>query len=307
MKVISAAQINSVLTWDIVIAALEEGHLGARPTTDDIFIGSSEYALFSRGVVLPGTGAGVKIASIFPGNANAIPPLPTEQAAIVFIDDLTKAVSAVFDGPAITAWKTAADSALAAKKLSRVDSDTLLVLGAGPVAKSLTEAYLHVRPSIKKVLLWNRTPSKLREYASELQSRGVDASVANDLDQAVAEAALIVSATGASAPIIKGKLVQPGSHVDLVGGFRPDMREADSDLFAKAKVYVDDRQSALNSGDILTPINEGRVAESCVIGDLYEICQTRLERCSDSDITVYKNSGGAHLDLMVCRKVLSLL
>lgn len=195
MRLISAAQIQAVLDWDGMLEALHNAHLGPRPIAGDLFLGDAGYRLFSRGVILPGRGAGMKLASIHPANASATPPRPTEDAAFVVIDEVTKAITAVLDGPVITAYKTAADSALAARRLSREDSRVLLVLGAGPVARTLTDAYLHIRPSILRVLLWNRSPQKLEQARAELQGRGIDASITHDLDEAVAHADIISTAT----------------------------------------------------------------------------------------------------------------
>ncbi|MDR0211448.1 MAG: ornithine cyclodeaminase [Pseudomonas putida] len=304
MRIICAEQINAVLDWTGVLEALHRVHLGPRPSIGDFFLGDSAYGLFSRGVILPGVGAGVKIASICPANLDATPARPAEQAAFVVIDAHTKAITAICDGPAVTAWKTAADSALAAQRLSRPDSEVLLVLGAGPVARSLTEAYLHIRPALRQVLLWNRTLAKLDRYAAHLRARGIEAIQVADLDEAVARADIIVCATASSAPLIKGRLVRPGTHVDLVGGFRPDMREADTDLVARARLYADDRPGALHSGDLLVPMQAGIIEPDCIEGDLFEICSATTSLRTPADITLYKNAGGAHLDLTVCQHAL---
>ncbi|MCX9150224.1 ornithine cyclodeaminase family protein [Pseudomonas sp. TB1-B1] len=307
MKLVSAEQINAVLDWAGVLDALWRMHLGARPQIDDYFLGDGECGLFSRGVILPGLGAGVKIVSIFPGNLQATPPLPAEQALFVVIDEHTKALVAICDGPAITAWKTAGDSALAGERLSRQDSSSLLVLGAGPVARALTEAYLHIRPGIRQVMLWNRTSSKLEPFVAELRGRGIDTTLVADLDEAVSRADIIVSATASSEPLIKGRLVRPGTHVDLVGGFRPDMQEADTELVTRARLYVDDRKAALNSGDLRIPLLTGLIGEESIEADLFEICQSGEILRGADDITLYKNAGGAHLDLTICQYVLRCL
>lgn len=250
-------------------------------------------------MILPGAGAGIKLASIYPANAKATPPLPTEHAAFMVIDQTTKAIAAVLDGPAITSIKTAADSVLAARRLSREDSEVLLVLGAGPVARSLTDAYLHIRPSIRQVLLWNRSPEKLQEACTDLQRRGLAATIVQDLNEAVARADIISSATSSSAPLILGRHLRPGTHVDLVGGFRPDMQEADNVLLGKARIFVDDRQSAAVAGDILIPLEAGAISDAQIEGDLFDLNQLLTFERGEEDITVYKNAGGAHLDLIV--------
>ncbi|WP_321964392.1 ornithine cyclodeaminase [Paraburkholderia sp. J7] len=307
MQTISAQQIQSVLDWCGILEALRQGHSGPRPIGDGYFIGDASFGLFSRGVILPGKGAGVKIASIHPANGAADPPLPTEQAAFLVLDERTKGLAAMLDGPEITRWKTAADSALAARWLSGEHSEVLLVLGAGPVARSLTDAYLHIRPSIREVLLWNRTRSKLEAARLALEARHLRVRIVEDLDAAVASADIIVAATSATTPMIRGKCVRPGTHVDLVGGYRPDMREADCDVFRGARIFVDDRQNAAESGDIQIPMRAGVIAEGDIEADLFDLCRMHAFRRSPGDRTVYKNAGGAHLDLIVSQYVVEQL
>lgn len=307
MQIISAQQIQSVLDWPGVLDALHQGHCGARPIGDSYFIGDSSFGLFSRGVVLPGKGAGVKIASIHPANSDADPPLPSEQAAFVVLDERTKGLVAMLDGPEITRWKTAADSALAARMLSSEHSEVLLVLGAGPVARSLTDAYLHIRPSIREVLLWNRTPSRLEAARVALEEKGIRVSIVDDLDAAVARADIITAATSATTPLIRGECVRPGTHVDLVGGYRPDMQEADCEVFRGARIFVDDRQNAAESGDIQIPMHAAVFQAGDIEGDLFALCQLSAFHRSAGDRTVYKNAGGAHLDLIVSQYVVERL
>ncbi|MEM5310405.1 ornithine cyclodeaminase [Paraburkholderia sp. JHI869] len=307
MQTISSQQIQSVLNWNGVLDALHQGHSGSRPMGDAYFIGDASFGLFSRGVILPGMGAGVKIASIHRANGAADPPLPTEQAAFLVLDERTKGLVAMLDGPEITRWKTAADSALAARMLSSEHSEVLLVLGAGPVARSLTDAYLHIRPSIREVLLWNRTQSKLVAARSALEARNIRVRIVEGLDAAVAKADIIAAATSASTPMIRGKFLRPGTHVDLVGGYRPDMQEADCDVFQGARIFVDDRKTAAQSGDIQIPMQAGVICEGDIEGDLFDLCRMQAFHRSDGDRTVYKNAGGAHLDLIISQYVVEQL
>lgn len=307
MQNVSAPQIRAVLTWEGVLEALFAAHLGSRPRGDGYFIGDAGFGLFSRSVILPGQGAGFKLASIHPANAQACPPLPSEQAAFIVLDERTKSIVALLDGPEITGWKTAADSALAARLLSREDSEVLLVLGGGPVARALTDAHLHVRPSIREVLLWNRTPARLAPAIAALAARNVKASVVEALDAAVARADIIASATSTTVPLIRGGCVRPGTHVDLVGGYRPDMQEADVDVLRGARIFVDDRQNAAQCGDIQIPLQRQVIRPDQIEGDLFDLCQLPARARSPRDRTVYKNAGGAHLDLIVSQHVLERL
>ncbi|MBN5495472.1 ornithine cyclodeaminase [Pseudomonas aeruginosa] len=307
MRIISSQEISALMSWSGVLDALRTAHLGERPLGESFFIGDSSYGLFSRGVVLPGFGAGIKVCSIYPANGLATPALPTEQAVFLVIDEVLKAIIAVLDGPEITRWKTAADSALAAQRLSRDDSSVLLVLGAGPIAQALTDAYLHIRPSIEEVLLWNRTASKLSETYDALTGRGVNVHIVSDLDAAIQKADIITCATSSSAPLVRGELVRPGTHVDLVGGYRPDMREADDNVLKGARIFVDDRATSACSGDIQVPLRAGVITEDQIEGDLYDLCQHKSFSRTASDKTVYKNAGGAHLDLIVSQYVIGQL
>lgn len=307
MQVISATEVKSVMDWDSVLEALHAAHLGPRPTGYSFFLGDADYGLLSRGVILPGLGAGLKIASICAANSRAQPPRPVEDAAFVVIDEATKAIQAVLDGPEITRWKTAADSIVAARKLSRQDSRVLLVLGAGPVGRSLVDAYLHIRPRISKVLLWNRTPLKLNQTRMELLERGLQVEIVEDLSAAVREADIISAATSSTIPLIEGANVRPGTHVDLVGGYRQDMQEADVDLMRRSRIFVDDRSTAYVSGDIHIPLSLGAISEAHIEGDLYDLCQDEGFSRAPGDITVYKNAGGAHFDLVVSQYVISQL
>ncbi|MDR5784747.1 ornithine cyclodeaminase [Caballeronia sp. LZ065] len=307
MQIVTAQQIRAVLDWTGVLDALRDGHAGARPIGDSYFVGDAGFGLFSRGVILPGKGAGFKVASLCPANQSASPPRPTEQSAFLVVDEHSRSIVAMLDGPEITRWKTAADSALAATKLSREDSEVLLVLGAGPVALALAEAYLHIRPSLREVLLWNRTLSKVDAMRVALESRSIRVRVVEDLDEAVARADIVTAATGASLPVIRGERVRPGTHVDLVGGYRPDMQEADCDALKGARIFVDDRENASVSGDILIPMQAQIIHAGQIEADLFELCQDTAFHRDASDRTVFKNAGGAYLDLLVSQYVVERL
>ncbi|WP_028205502.1 ornithine cyclodeaminase family protein [Paraburkholderia nodosa] len=294
---LSARDIRSVMTWERAIEALRDGHRGARPRTEDLLLQSGPFSVFSRGVVLPGYGAGVKVCSIFPPNAHRETPLPTEDAIFVVIDEEKKSISCILDGPEVTRWKTAADSALASSILSANDSKSLLVIGAGPIALALVQAHVHVRPSIERIMLWNRTPQKLGSVAQSLMPLGRTIDVVTDVNDAVSQADIISAATGTVRPLIKGRFLKPGTHVDLVGGYRPDMREADDDVIEQSDVFVDFRETAVESGDIMQAIANGSLALSDIKGDLFEMAQAAPKRSGKA--TVFKNAGGAHLDLLI--------
>lgn len=299
MRLISAHDLRAALTWEKAIAALRSGHQSSRPVTQDMLLQHGAFSLFGRGVVMSGFGAGMKVAAIFPPRAAKSPAEPSEDALFLLIGESSKRIELIVDGPELTRWKTGADSALGSQLLSREDSRTLLVIGAGPIAIALCKAHLAARPGISEVLLWNRTSERLIPLRDEIALYGRKTTIVDDLSDAVARADIITSATGSTAPLVLGKWVRPGSHVDLVGSYAPHMREADDELMARARVYVDYRATALDGpGDICKPLESGALTPDAIRGDLFDMVRSPPERAAQ-DITVYKNAGGAHLDLLV--------
>jgi ornithine cyclodeaminase/alanine dehydrogenase-like protein (mu-crystallin family) len=305
MRIISADEIRSVLTWEAVVNTLRHVHNGPRPMGDSYYIGDPSFGLFSRGVILPKHGAGFKVVSINAENSSLNPPLPTEDGAFILLDEQSKALVSILDSPEITRWKTAGDSALAASMLSRENSSTLLVLGAGPISNALVEAYLYIRPSIHTVLLWNRTASKIQDFANHirLSNPHLNVEVTTNLKEATPRADIVASATSSMTPLIFENDLKEGVHIDLVGGFRKDMQEAEASIFAKARIFVDDYENALESGDIAEPLAKGFITESDIEGDLFQLCQQNQVDRTQNEITIFKNAGSAYLDLAISQLV----
>ncbi len=172
------------------------------------------------------------------------------------------------------------------------------MVGAGALAPHLVRAHAAVRP-IKRVTLWNRTRGHAVALAFGLAVTGVDATIAEDLESAVAEADIVCCATLATEPLIQGKWLRPGAHVDLVGGFTPKMREADDDAVKRARIYVDTRAGALKeAGDLVIPLRRKAIAKADIRGDLFELCRgTTKGRTADKQITLFKSVGTAVEDL----------
>jgi ornithine cyclodeaminase/alanine dehydrogenase-like protein (mu-crystallin family) len=211
---------------------------------------------------------------------------------------------AVIDGTEITYWRTAADSALGAKLLAPAKPHTLLVIGAGEMSKWLARAHRTVRPSLQRVLIWNRTPARAHDVAALLTQEGIAAEATRDLEAATAAADIITTCTRSHAPLVKGANLKPGVHLDLVGGYTRETREADDEAARRSLVFVDRRESASGVGDILQPIANGAIRQSDVLGDLYDLMSgTVAGRRSPADITFFKNAGGGHLDLMTAETV----
>ena len=239
---------------------------------------------------------GCKIVTVFPDNAAA--GQPSVHGNYLLMSGATGAPLALMDARALTAWRTAAASALAASYLARADAAHLVMIGAGALAPHLVRAHMAVRP-IRRVTLWNRTHGHAVSLAFGLAVAGVEVTIADDLAAAVADADIVSCATLATEPVLRGKWLKPGAHVDLVGGFTPKMREADNDAVKRARVYVDTRAGALKeAGDIVIPLRRGVIARKDIRGDLFELVSGKAKgRTSDRQITLFKSVGSAIEDL----------
>lgn len=251
----------------------------------------------------------VKLVGVFPGNTSLTPAQPSVQGLVVLISGKTGAPLLTVDGAALTFRKTAADSALGADFLARRDARTLLVVGAGGLAPHVIMAHLAVRPSISRILIWNRNAAKAEALARKLRHLPTDISAVPDLSTALPEADIISCVTMATMPLVHGKLLKPGAHVDLIGAYLPDMREADDDVVRRAgQIFVDTRMGCEGSGEIAGPLATGLIKRDDIIADLFDLCTGRHPgRSADSQITMYKNVGGGHLDLFTARHLLSLI
>lgn len=297
--VLTRDQVEPLLDWIAMSDALAGGHRLPAAQIRDVLMAQGDNRLLSRAAWIEGLGAGVKSVTVFPGNAAA--GMPSVQGAMLIFHPDTGAIEAVIDNGLITRWKTAADSLLGARLLARRDSRHLLILGAGAVAESLIEAYPCAFPGLS-IALWARRT----EAAEALAARHPGVRVVTDLPEAVARADIVATCTMTREPILKGDWLRPGQHIDLIGAYTPDMREADDTALRRARVFVDSRETTLGHiGELMIPLSRGVIRESDVRGDLYQLVRGTSGRGHDSEITVFKNGGGAHLDLMTARMMLA--
>ncbi|MEO6652017.1 MAG: ornithine cyclodeaminase family protein [Ilumatobacteraceae bacterium] len=242
---------------------------------------------------------GIKLVTIFPDNPAR--GLPSVQAVVLLFDGETGAALAMIDGTELTYRKTAADSALGSQLLSRTDVRTLLMVGAGGLSPHMIAAHRAVRPSIERVLIWNRRRAK----SEALVASGVADEVVTDLEAATAEADVISTATMSKEPLIHGDWLRPGTHLDCVGAYLPDHREIDTTAVQRAELFVDSRLAAVEEGgDLVVPIASGDIDLAHIRADLFELC--RGEHAGRSDpgaITLFENGGGGHLDLMAAQHI----
>jgi ornithine cyclodeaminase len=304
MRFIDAAEVRRLLTFPVLIDAIEAGHRRPKMEVQDGFLGSERAQYFVRHAVDAGRLMGSKLITSFPGNLGGT--LPAVQAVVVLFDGADGRPLAVIDGTEVTYWRTAAVAALGARLLSRPDVTTMLLVGAGEMAKWLVRAHRAVRPSIKRVMIWNRTAGRAAALAKLLEAEGIAAEPVTDLDAATRSADLITACTRSHEPLIKGAHVKPGAHLDLVGGYTPQTREADDEAARRALVFTDRRESAFAGvGDILSPIESGAIED--VLGDLYDLVPGKVRgRRSPDDITFFKVAGGGHLDLMTAEVIYKL-
>ena len=313
MKFIDGEQIHRRLDYPALIEALAQAHRQDFDALERLLLEQSKPVGANNHFLLwpawqYGQALGIKLVTSFPGNLASGSKHPSVQGLYVLFDGQNGQPLACLDGVALTLRKTAADSALGARFLARKDAESLLMVGAGELAPHLIAAHRTARPSIQNITLWNRTPERAASLTAKLKAEGLHAHASADLATAVRRADIISCATGASEPLIQGRWLKPGAHLDLVGGFTPAMREADDEAIRRARLYVDSRWFTLRDcGDLSQPLAAGLIDESDIVADLFELCRGgRQGRQKSTDITLFKNGGGAHLDLMVARFCMSL-
>jgi ornithine cyclodeaminase len=274
------------LTWAGLTEAIEAGHRLPKAEIADLWLYRGEDTLLDRGAWIDGLGSLVKIGTIVPGNAGR--GKPTINGIVNLFDDVTGELKALLDFHMVTKWKTAGDSLLSARRLARSDSRHFLMVGAGTVARNMVQAYSSAFPEAR-FTVWSRT-------RATAEAMGLP--VADDLEQAVAMADVICCATMSATPVVKGDWLRPGQHLDLIGAYTPAMREVDDAAMARARVFVDARATTVHHiGELIDPITAGVMTEADVIADFYDD-PALFSRRSDDEITIAKNGGGAHLDLM---------
>jgi ornithine cyclodeaminase len=287
---------EKLLDWIGLTEALAAGHDLPKAEITDSFLYRGKDTLLNRAAWIDGMGLAVKSATVFPGN-------PAQGKGMVnggvsLYSDTDGTLEALVDFHLVTKWKTAGDSLLAATRMARPDSRNILILGAGTVGRSLRQAYGAAFPDAQ-FTIWNRTVENAKAFAADFPGMAV----ADDLQAAIAEADIITSATMSTDPFIKGDWLRPGQHVDLIGAYRPDMREADDAAITRARVFVDSYDTTIGHiGEINIPLEAGVLTREDIVSDFYDL--PKFKRQSDDEITLFKNGGGAHMDLMTSRYIL---
>lgn len=294
------ADIASHLDWRALLAAFDAGHRLPRPELKDTFLYRGEDTLLSRAAWIDGLGALVKTATVFPGNPGR--GLAAVNGGAALYSDSDGRLRALVDFHLLTEWKTAGDSLFAASLLARPDSRNILLVGAGTVARSMVAAYRAIFPQAQ-FTVWARRAESAEAFACDMP--GVQA--AQDLQAAVAGADIICTATMSAVPLVKGAWLRPGQHLDLIGAYRPDMREVDDAALRRASLFVDSRATVLDHiGELKDPLARGVIARADILADYHDIAAGLFRRPSPDAITLCKNGGGAHLDLMTASYMLGV-
>jgi alanine dehydrogenase len=296
---LSAEQVHAALPWDALASALADAFVA--PPSAPV---RTAHALSPADTLLlmPAWNTqaiGIKLVTVIPSAGDH--GGHTVDASYLLLDRLTGAPRAMLDGEALTVRRTAATSALAARAMAVAAPTSLLVVGTGRLAPWMARAYCALLPSVSVVRIWGRDARKADAVARQLQAEGLPAVPvdAAALPSAVAQSTLVSCVTTSTTPVVLGEWLQPGSHVDLVGGFTPAMREVDNVAIQRARVIVDHVDSALKeAGDLVQPLAAGVITREHIIGDLGVLLRGDITaRRHDAEITLFKSVGHALEDL----------
>ncbi|XP_022141221.1 uncharacterized protein LOC111011673 [Momordica charantia] len=249
---------------------------------------------------------GVKLVTHFPQNS-AI-NLPAIHASYSLFSSTTGQTLASMDGTALTLYRTSCVSGLAAKYLARPDSSVMVMVGAGALAPHLIKAHLAARPSVKKVIIWNRTEEKAKKLAEEMQKNagleGVCFESSGNLEDAIAVADIVCCATNSEIPLVKGEKLKAGAHLDLVGSFSHSMRECDDLAIKRGRVFVDNEGAVEEAGELVGAFERGVIEKREIVGNLVELIKGEVVgRRDGNEITVFKSVGSAMVDLVSAQLV----
>ena len=304
MRVFSADDVDAAMDFPALIDALAEAMRGGfvaphrhhhaieragEPEATHLLMPAWTESASRAGLYL-----GAKIVNVFPGNSAR--GLPAVSGLYVLQSGRTGETLAAIDGTPLTLWRTAAASALAARHLARADAERLLIVGAGALAPFLARAHAAVRP-LKAIAVWNRSPTGARRIAAALAAAGLPAQASEDLARAVAEADVVSSATLSTAPLIEGRWLKPGQHLDLVGAFSMSMREADDEALRRARIFVDTAAACTEGGDVAIGFSSGVITRAEVVADLPALCRGAEGPRTADEITLFKSVGTVIEDL----------
>ena len=301
MLVLNEEQTRRALPWAELIEAIEHMFrsdcvMPVRHHHDMEVPGEATAVMLLMPAWVPGDHIGVKILNLFPDNH--LRSLPTIIGSYLLSSGKTGEMLAIVEGGELTARRTAATSALAARYLASPHAETMLMVGTGRLSLNLMQAHSITRP-LKRFFIWGRNPTKADETAKEARALGIDAVIVDDLAEAARRADIISCATLSDTPLIRGEWLKPGAHLDLVGAFKPTMRESDDEAVRRSSVIVDTRAGAMKEGgDIVQPLKNGVLTKDDIKAELADLAHGRHPgRISADEITLFKSVGAALEDL----------
>lgn len=298
MQVLDAAAVRARLPYPALVEALRQRFReGCEvPPRHVHALGEPGATLLLMPAWRAGKRLAVKAVNVF--GSNAARGLPAVHASVQLFDAATGVPLAWLDGGELTARRTVAASALAADYLARPSPEHLLVIGAGRLARELPLAMRTVRPSLRRFSVWARRRLQAEALAADWRALGLAAQACDSLEPVVRQADMVSCATLSESPLVQGRWLPPGCHLDLIGSFTPAMREADGDCLRRAAVWVDTTEALAKAGDLLQAQAEGAFDASALIGDLAGLCRaTCRARGRAGEITLFKSVGTALEDL----------
>jgi ornithine cyclodeaminase/alanine dehydrogenase len=308
MLVLSRADIAAVIDMGEVIEAVEAAHgehaagRASQPTRTSVAVPGTTSAILPMTAVLAAPpAAGIKLLSIFPDNGLA--GLPALSAVILLVDFDTGRCSAVLEGGLLTAYRTAAASAVATRYLAPKDSTVLGLIGAGLEARTHLDAIRLVRP-IAEVVVWSRTRATASAFAADVAGRGIPVRIEDDPEAVVRAAHVLCTLTPSPTPIVKGAWLQPGTHVNAVGTHWIDKREIDTEAVVRARVVVDSYEANVREcGDLMIPVAEGAITQAHFADEIGQVVNGTKPGRSADEITMYQSVGVAIQDVATARLV----
>jgi ornithine cyclodeaminase len=308
MKIITNQQLEQSLTYPALIDELEKAfqanytvplrhhHQYKNPTENQ------DSTLLLMPAWEAGKYLGVKLVTVSPNNSRY--DLPAIQGIYTLFDAHKGMPLAQMDAKILTVRRTAAASALAARFLSKKESASLLMIGTGALSTHLIEAHVSVRP-IRQVYVWGRRLEKAKAISEHFKTANFEVQAVSTIEEVMSKVDIISCATLSKTPLVFGKYLQAGQHVDLVGSYLPDSREADDEAIKKASIFVDTMEGASKeSGDIVIPLKKGIIRKANILADLFGLCKNEHKgRQNETEITLFKSVGHAMEDLAAAKMV----
>ncbi len=301
MQIFDNETVVKYLEWSDLIAALRQmfaaGCVAPERHHHSMEIpGRQQATMLLMPAWLPGKYIGLKLANVYPDNGER--GLPTINGSYLLSDGGSGVPLASMDGGELTARRTVAASALAADYLSRKEANKLLIVGSGRLAAYLGFAYGAVRP-LEEIRVWARNPAKAHMIVEQYAAAGLRCFLSDNLEEAVSWADIVSCVTLSSVPLVLGEWLRPGVHLDLIGSFKPTMRETDDEAVVRSRVFVDTREGALaEAGDLLQPMDNKKFSPADIVAELSELASgAHPGRIAADEITLFKSVGASLEDL----------